>query len=295
MASRKSLACKQKSADKYRAYNNERAMRLFNELEETIFRNMTNINYPYEISTVIKGRHFLAKGDYESLTQLVICAKTEEINLTIQYATEAEIDAFQECEPLADRTFQYVNCVEVSPNVYTDVCIKTAVEPACDLVTCTACEPLPPESPLEIKTPPGLCIYSGPGNGKTELISSLPIHYRGLVYDTDHYRGPVPSRSLLITNRPDVFEAYPGLKLAHLPSRSVWLQRCRSKCGERVQPSWFDDVRPFIHDCLLIRSDLYLGQLVTLRSLRQPKRVREKHSDRAQQRWPPPWPPPSVA
>lgn len=291
MTSRKSLACKQKSADKYRAYNNERAFKLFNELEETIFRNMTNISYPYEITTVIKGRRFLAQGDYESLNQLLVCAKTEEINLTIQYATEAEIDAFQECEPLTDRIFEYVNCVEISPTVYTDVCIKVARESVCDLVTCEACEPLPTSSSLEIEAPPGLCIYSGPGNGKTELINTLPLHYRGLVYDTDHFRGPVPSRSLVITNRPDVFEAYPGLKLAHLPSRAVWLQRCRTKCGDKVQPSWFDDVRSRIHDCMLIRSNLFLGQLITLRSLRQPKRVREVSIDVAAVT-PNPWPPP---
>lgn len=106
-------------------------------------------------------------------------------------------------------------------------------------------------------------IYSGPGNGKSVVVSALRQIYRR-VFDTDHLSAGevIPPASVLISNRIDIINKC-STRIYHLPCRNAWIRRCMLKCGDRVKLSWYDDVLSSIrHPCLIIRSNEYLSKVV---------------------------------
>lgn len=106
-------------------------------------------------------------------------------------------------------------------------------------------------------------VYSGPGGGKSEFVSRLRKQYRR-VFDTDHCdsRTIIPSYSVLVSNRIDIINKC-SVRVIHLPSRNTWLKRCRSKCGDRTQPEWYDSLLSSLqYPSVIVRSNKYLSDCV---------------------------------
>jgi hypothetical protein len=236
---------------------------------QIVTRNIANENFPYDIDVIAKGRRLLTSSRFEELDQLVVQLRTAEFNLCIKFATESEVSEFEEVVALDDRLhLEELQCVAITEQTFVDVCVKVPSTAPCTMEDSCECTPLPANQIPEFESPTGLCIYSGPGNGKTTLISGLDSNYRGIVRDTDHMRigESVPPRSILFTNRSDVFRSFPGVKICHLPHRNVWLERCRTKC-ENCDDKWYSDVLACVGKCFILYSDCYLTDLIDLRTV----------------------------
>lgn len=270
---RKSKAVRERRAENYRAYNNTRSLTHFNELIQLVMGNYADLKYDLDI--IGRARTHLINGEFETIHKLLISIKLELLNVSLTLASDTEILEFEECEPLHDRQYLSADCVYVS-DTSLDICVKVTrpVVDRCDPAVCQECEPLGfPEQP-SYDGPGGVVIYAGPGCGKTTLIKQLPVEFRGVVYDSDHAPSVLPSDCLLFTNRIDILNAHPGLKFAVIPSRSSWLERCRTKIPS-APDSWYDDLRASLKRCFIVRSDRYLSEIIRLRGIGEP-RVRKR-------------------
>lgn len=274
---RKSKATRFKRAENYRAYNNQRSLKHFNELIQLVMGNYADLKYDLDI--IGRARTHLLNNEFESIHKLLISIKLELMNVSMKLASEEEILEFEECEPLQDRLYNFADCVIVSDS-NLDICIKSAspVVDRCDPAVCQTCTPLAfPDLPVVSKSG-GVAIYAGPGSGKTTLIKQLPSEFRGVVYDSDHFPKFIKPDSLLFTNRIDVLNSFPGLRFAVVPSRSVWLERCRIKIPS-APDSWYDDLRLSVRRCFVIRSNKYLSDIIRLRGIGSPRaRKRRAHA-----------------
>lgn len=100
-------------------------------------------------------------------------------------------------------------------------------------------------------------IYSGPGNGKTTLRRKFPQ----LVDTDDTY--VLPNNSTVLTNRWDLLLRFPKpYHVVHLPSRTVWNQRCKMKCTNWL-PTWYDDLSR-LDVFFKMKSDRYLSDLLSV-------------------------------
>lgn len=178
--------------------------------------------------------------------------------------------------PVADKTFiDVVHSPEPkihSENVVTKNAklvielVETVDDRQCDPATCVDCRPIPyPDQP---KIAPGCrMIYAGPGSGKTYAIQQIRNQFKGRikVWDTDHMTKDscVPPRSLIFTNRSDIFASYEtGVKIAFLPYRNHWLKQCLVKCPHAVT-RWYDDVVANIRRSIVIRGDCWLSDRIS--------------------------------
>lgn len=267
---KRGLGSRTKAAEKYRSYNNQIVMGKLRLLSGLVFDNLDNFKVEYDLLGVMdKARRCVCDKDYDKLAALTLELKTAIFEASIEFATTSEVDYIVETapeffeEPVVFERVHYLS--PEKPSVITIIETKSIPVANCDQVTCTECDPLDYKTELEIKTPHGLCVYAGPGSGKSHLLSKLPKKYRHVIYDTDHYRGPVAPRSILLTNRPDVFEKYKGIKIALLPSKRVWIDRCRVKCGDRVKDQWYSDVLKRIYNCFVIVTNKYLSEVIQIR------------------------------
>lgn len=292
---KRGLGSRTRAAEKYRDYNNHIVMGKLQVIRDLAFQNLDNLKANYDfLDVTTRARRFVCNRDYEGLALLTLELKTAIFEARIELATESEVEyIFDRAPEFFEEPVVFEHVHYLSPEKLQTITIlepnyeRATVEQAsatlssgtqlttqqCDQVTCVTCEPLSYDVELEVQEPLGLCLYAGPGTGKTHLISKLPIEYRSVVYDTDHYKGPVAPRSILITNRPDVFVKYQGAKIAIISSRKTWLDRCRVKCGHRVKDQWYSDVLKCIYNCFVIVSDKYLSELVDLRG-KGPRRGR---------------------
>lgn len=135
----------------------------------------------------------------------------------------------------------------------------------CDPSTCVDCKPL--SYPLQPKISPGCTmIYGGPGSGKTVCIKNIRHRYgrRVNVYDTDHLTEDcvIPGKSLIFTNRPDIFSSYKtGVKIAFIPYRRHWIRQCLEKCPHTID-RWFDDMITNIRRSFVVRRNCYLSDCI---------------------------------
>lgn len=83
-----------------------------------------------------------------------------------------------------------------------------------------------------------VCIYAGPGMGKTTFINKENL--KGFIYDTDDVESWSPSDSI-ITNKHDLLQ-YADIPIGILVPRRTWEERARTKVGSRLKRSWYNDV-----------------------------------------------------
>lgn len=147
----------------------------------------------------------------------------------------------------------------------TVVLVESKDDCPCDPATCSSCKPIPyPDQPTI--SPGCVVIYAGPGSGKTESIRNIRRRYarRVSVWDTDHTTrdSKIPSKSLVFTNRPDIFSSYnTGVKIAFIPYRRHWIRQCLEKCPH-AKDKWFDDMITNIRRSLVVRENCYLSDRV---------------------------------
>lgn len=266
---RKSKAVRAKRADKYRAYNNERSLCHLNELIQLVMGNYADLKCDLDI--IGRARKHLIAHEFVEIHKLVISVKLELLNVSMTLASEEEMFEFEECEPLQDRLYSFADCLQIS-DANIDICVKVTrpVVDRCDPAVCQDCVPLAfPNLPI-VSKPGGVVIYTGPGGGKTTLIKQLPQEFRGVVYDSDHAPSILQPDCLLFTNRIDILNMHPGLKFAVVPSRSVWLERCRTKIPS-APDCWYDDLRTSVQRCFLIRSNKFLSDIIRLRGIGEPR------------------------
>lgn len=263
---KRGLGSRTRAAEKYRDYNNHIVMGKLELLSKLVFDNLDNFKVTYDLLGVAdKARRCVCKKDYAQLAALTLEVKTAIFEANLHFATTSEVEYIVEKAPeFFEEQITFERVHYLTPDIQHTVDIFTPSvfnAPACDQVYCETCEPLSYDIELQIEQPLGMCIYAGPGTGKTFLLSKLPLEIRDVIYDTDHYRGNVAPRSIVLTNRPDVFEKYQGLKIAILSSKRTWLARCREKCGDRVQDTWYSDVLKSVYNCFIIASDKHLSDL----------------------------------
>lgn len=189
---------------------------------------------------------------------IVKCHTSESVNIVKCHAIESECCVeFEEVEPLVVKLES--ECVALlTVHIETKEC---QIQNRCDIRTCTTCI----QNNLNIISNCDVMIYSGPGNGKTTFLQTIPLSHLGRFYDTDHLSTEqakgLEFRSIVITNQWHLLQ-HSKIKIIHLPSPKVWLQRCRTKCKD-APISWYTDLLNGIPpDSMIIRSDKYLGEVV---------------------------------
>lgn len=83
-----------------------------------------------------------------------------------------------------------------------------------------------------------LCIYAGPGHGKTQFIR-VNKHCGVNIYDIDRHSGFVSSDSILVTSRLEIATVYRCVAL--ISDRPTWNRRVKFKCSD-FKYTWYDEM-----------------------------------------------------